>query len=82
MREMGFRIARKHAIKLRRIAVLMAFILPSLLTLLLLVLPPAVGIAFAFLAAISAMIGVFVERWLFFAQARHAVTLYYGASEV
>jgi DMSO reductase anchor subunit len=82
MREMGFRIARKHAIKLRRIAVLMAFVLPSLLTLLLLVLPPAVDIALAFLAAISAMIGVFVERWLFFAQARHAVMLYYGASEV
>jgi DMSO reductase anchor subunit len=28
------------------------------------------------------MVGVFVERWLFFAQARHAVMLYYGASEV
>ena len=82
MREMGFRIARKHAIKLRRIAMLLAFLLPLLSTLLLFVLSPAVGIALAFLAAISAMAGVFVERWLFFAQARHAVTLYYGASEV
>jgi len=82
MREMGFRIARKHATKLRRIALLLAFGLPLLLTLLLLVLSPAAGIAVAFLAAISGMIGVFVERWLFFAQARHAVTLYYGASEV
>jgi DMSO reductase anchor subunit len=82
MREMGFRVARKHATKLRRIALLLAFGLPLLLTLLLLVLSPAAGIAVAFLAAISGMIGVFVERWLFFAQARHAVTLYYGASEV
>jgi DMSO reductase anchor subunit len=24
--------------------------------------------------------GVLVERWLFFAEARHAVTLYYGRS--
>jgi DMSO reductase anchor subunit len=30
------------------------------------------------LAAISALAGVAVERWLFFAEAKHAVTLYYG----
>jgi sulfite dehydrogenase (quinone) subunit SoeC len=82
MREMGFRVARKHATKLRRIALLLAFLLPLFLTLLLLVLSPGIGIPIAFLAAISATMGVFVERWLFFAQARHAVTLYYGASEV
>jgi DMSO reductase anchor subunit len=82
MREMGFRIARKHAVKLRRIAMLLAFLLPLLLTLLLLILSPGPGIAVAFAAAISATIGVFVERWLFFAQARHAVTLYYGTGEV
>ena len=29
------------------------------------------------LAALSALLGAFVERWLFFAQARHLVTLYY-----
>ena len=28
-------------------------------------------------AAVSAVAGAFVERWLFFAQARHLVTLYY-----
>ena len=36
----------------------------------------AVGSWFA-LAAVSALAGAFVERWLFFAQARHMVTLYY-----
>jgi DMSO reductase anchor subunit len=82
MREMGFRVARKHAAKLRRIALLLAFGVPLLLTLLLFLFSPLAGIAAAFLAAISAMAGVFVERWLFFAQARHAVTLYYGTSEV
>jgi len=29
------------------------------------------------LAAASASAGAFVERWLFFAEARHLVTLYY-----
>jgi DMSO reductase anchor subunit len=28
-------------------------------------------------AALSVLAGAFVERWLFFAQARHLVTLYY-----
>jgi DMSO reductase anchor subunit len=28
-------------------------------------------------AALSALAGTFIERWLFFAQARHLVTLYY-----
>jgi DMSO reductase anchor subunit len=28
-------------------------------------------------AAVSALLGAAVERWLFFAEARHLVTLYY-----
>ena len=31
------------------------------------------------MAAISAMLGLVVERWLFFAEARHVVNLYHGA---
>lgn len=39
-----------------------------------------VGGAFlAILAAISTLIGVGAERWLFFAEARHVVNLYHGA---
>lgn len=30
------------------------------------------------LAAVSAAIGVAIERWLFFAQAEHVAMLYYG----
>ena len=30
----------------------------------------------------AAIGGVLVERWLFFAEARHTVTLYYGAATV
>ena len=32
-----------------------------------------------FTAAICMSVGIVVERWLFFAEARHVVSLYYGA---
>jgi DMSO reductase anchor subunit len=32
------------------------------------------------LAVLSAAAGVWVERWLFFAEARHVSMLYYGAT--
>lgn len=79
LREMGFRIARKHAAKLRRLAVLLAFALPLALLVLLSILGGWSGSVAAVLAALSATAGVLVERWLFFAEARHAVMLYYGA---
>jgi DMSO reductase anchor subunit len=31
------------------------------------------------IAALSHLAGLVVERWLFFAEAKHTVTLYYGA---
>ena len=39
------------------------------------------GIA-AGLAATSAAVGLVAERWLFFAEAKHTVMLYYGADAV
>ena len=33
-------------------------------------------------AVLSAALGLVVERWLFFAEAKHTVTLYYGAEVV
>jgi DMSO reductase anchor subunit len=30
------------------------------------------------LAAVAQFAGMLVERWLFFAEAKHTVTLYYG----
>ncbi|WP_374446375.1 dimethyl sulfoxide reductase anchor subunit family protein [Stella sp.] len=79
LEEMGFRIARKHATALRRIALLAGFVLPLLLTLIALLIPGPAGALAALLAAPAAIAGVLVERWLFFAEARHTVTLYYGA---
>ena len=80
MKEMGFRVARKHARKLRMIAIALGFALPSLLTLPALAAPNAVVVICALLAATISVIGVLAERWLFFAEAKHAVTLYYGRS--
>ncbi|MBL6598455.1 MAG: dimethyl sulfoxide reductase anchor subunit [Alphaproteobacteria bacterium] len=80
MREMGFRIARKHSTKLRQITLTTLFAIPLLLTLLAsMVDGQALLIVLTLATVVSAGIGSVVERWLFFAEARHVVTLYYGA---
>jgi DMSO reductase anchor subunit len=77
--EMGYKVARKHAAKLRNFVHMLAFIAPLVLLLAAYFLNTQ-AIAFAcFVAAISMSVGVVIERWLFFAEARHVVTLYYGA---
>lgn len=82
MKEMGFKIARKHARKLRWITGISAFAIPIGLTLLALAeAPNALLIVCAGLAAISVSIGVVIERWLFFAEAKHVVMLYYGSEQ-
>ena len=80
LKEMGFAIARKHALKLRLVAQALAFAVPLLL----------LAIAFSFsdigwlavllsaAAVVPQLAGMLVERWLFFAEAKHVVTLYYG----
>ncbi|UIP07830.1 dimethyl sulfoxide reductase anchor subunit [Erythrobacter sp. SDW2] len=83
LREMGFRIARKHADKLRRIAMLLGFVVPIFSVCGAIgVGEPAVALALSLVAVISCQIGITCERWLFFAEARHAVTLYYGEQAV
>ena len=71
--EMGFVIARKHAVRLA----IIAFILAAIIPLLVLGLYPQ-SAALLVLAALFHLAGVMVERWLFFAEAKHTVTLYYG----
>jgi DMSO reductase anchor subunit len=80
LKEMGFQIARKHAAKLRRISYLLAFVLPLLLSLVPLLAMGWLSSLAAFLAATFATLGVLAERWLFFAEAKHTVMLYYGAA--
>lgn len=78
-REMGFKIARKHAAKLRQIANLLGFFVPALLLLIALATGGAATSILCVGAVLSMSVGVVVERWLFFAEAKHVVTLYYGA---
>ena len=77
--EMGFRIARKHNSVLWRISALAGLVLPIIF----LGLTVALGdSAFYPIAAVFFhLAGLFVERWLFFANAKHAVGLYYGGEE-
>ncbi len=72
LRELVFQVGRKHALKLRALALLLGFILP----LLLLLLPFAHVLAFA--AVVLHLAGIAASRWLFFAEAEHVVGLYYG----
>lgn len=72
-KEMGYAVARKHAARLRGLVVFalifaIAFLLLSLLS-------PYAAIPAAALALFAAT----VERWLFFAEAQHVSTLFYGA---
>lgn len=78
LKEMGFRIARKHSARLRRITQALAFALPVLLFVVTFALPWPFAAVPSVLAAIVQFAGMLVERWLFFAEAKHTVTLYYG----
>ncbi len=73
MKEMGYAVARKHAVKLR-LLVLLLLGLACLDMLAALALP-----MLSILAALAALAAAVVERWLFFAEAQHVSTFYYGA---
>jgi DMSO reductase anchor subunit len=75
MKEMGFAVARKHALKLRS-AVFILFVI-TLLALASCILSPW----FSFVAAPAILLAAVVERWLFFAEAQHVVSLFYGAEK-
>lgn len=76
MKEMVFEVGRKHGRKLRVIAWVLGAGVPAAL----LGLSLAVGghVVVMMLAVAAHLAGLFVERWLFFAEAEHVVSLYYG----
>ena len=76
-REMAFVVAREHAARLRGLALVLFAVLPILGVFAIGRIGDVPPAAWLWLAALSALAGAFVERWLFFAQARHMVTLYY-----
>jgi DMSO reductase anchor subunit len=78
MKEMGYRIARAHADKLRRYVIAALFLSGATV----IAQGVVAGLPAKLLAAVSivlAAIAVLIERWLFFAEARHVSALYYGA---
>jgi DMSO reductase anchor subunit len=79
LKEMGYKVARKHALKLRLIALGIGFTVPALLVFLATFVTGWAAVALLALATIGNAIGTLTERWLFFAEARHTVTLYYGS---
>ena len=77
LREMGFVLARKHSKRLRIIAVVLFALVPALLALPVFVLVHIDAGPWLLGASLFALAGTIVERWLFFAEAKHLVTLYY-----
>jgi DMSO reductase anchor subunit len=62
-----------------RLTVALLFVAPFACSALLIVSGPAVSMAPAAIAVVSAVLCVVIERWLFFAEAEHVAMLYYGA---
>ncbi len=79
--EMGHKVGRKHAKKLRVICLLF-LAAAALLTALAFYNEGSITTVFAVLAVVLSAIAAVVERWLFFAQARHVVMLFYGEQAV
>ncbi len=73
MSEMIHIIGRKHILKLRIIALALGSVIPAVL---LLAFPS--GHMIALVVILTHMVGLFTQRWLFFAEAEHVVGLYYG----
>jgi len=75
LKEMGYRVARRHSARLRNI-----FMVVGLIAFAGLVLPMFItGVAtlFSSAAVLLTLVAIAIERWLFFAEAKHTVTLYY-----
>jgi len=77
MKEMGYAVARKHAEKLRRLVTILLVL--AILVTALTMLAPMFAIPLSVLAFLLSAAAAAVERWLFFAEAQHVVSLYYGA---
>lgn len=74
--EFGYQVAKLRIQLLRVAVVLLAFFLPAL------ILSDVYGTASVegvIIASVLSYTGVFIERWLFFAEARHVVNLFHGA---
>jgi len=76
-KEMGYVLARRHATKLRTVAVVLLAVLPIVFLFPVWFVVHVDAAPWLVAASVSALLGAFVERWLFFAEAKHLVMLYY-----
>ncbi len=72
LHEMVYVVGRKHAQTLRIIAILLVSIVPAFL-----VMMAPMAMPLLVVAVVAHLLGLFAQRWLFFAEAEHVVGLYY-----
>mgnify|MGYP005836973529 FL=1 len=75
--EFGYQLARKRASLIKVLVFVVGFAVPGVM--LVWILNQQGAQAAAAVAAIAGLLGAAMERWLFFAEARHVVNLYHGA---
>ena len=80
-KEFGYTITKNKSLLLRTSVFLLAFILPALLLIGMMVQAFA-PLPLALVGFLSSFLGTLIERWLFFAEARHVVNLYHGSTKV
>ena len=72
LNEMVYKVARKHSVKIRYISFFTAFVFPMSL---ILIFPDNFNVSVS--AITIHLIGIYLSRWLFFAEAKHSVSFYY-----
>lgn len=78
-KEMVFRVARDHAARLRKLVQVLTFAVPAIAAVLMIAYDSnPFGLLLSFITLMFASAGVLFERWLFFAEAEHTVSLYYN----
>ena len=75
--EFGYRVEARRLKLLRAVSMALVFVVPPLLLVVRLLGVGGTGIIAV--ALLSSLVGLLIERWLFFADARHVVNLYHGA---
>lgn len=78
-KEMVYRVARDHATRLRRLVQALTFVTPAVAAVIMIAYNSnTVGLVLSFITLALVSAGVLLERWLFFAEAEHTVSLYYN----
>ncbi len=81
-KEMGFVVARKHAVKLRVITLALGAAIPTILLVSATMASTLLQAGLIVLASICLIVALLIERWLFFAEAEHVSILFYGKPPV